>query len=302
MGGSNKLGALIERANNWALRRVNRGRPPKELRANLRFSEKRPSLKLMGLAKACQLLLENDELVEARQVAEEISIARRSQFTRHSAAVAALRAAAATYERCGELEAAIPLREELLVLERAKHGPGDPRTLSAMEFLAADLRNVGDASRAIELLKDAIGRWRVLHGRSTDVARAEVALGITLFSASDYAEARAVFEHVVESDPDRRSARGWLASTLAKTGDLDDALKLREETLSATERMYGSEDRRTLHDMEQVAVTLWSLQQRERARMVLERALSARERLFGDEDRETQDCRKRLQSLLDELS
>jgi len=260
----------------------------------------------MGLAQSCALLLERGELVLAREVADDIRSIIETGPKGHKATVEALHYAAKTYEQCEELQRAIPLREKLLELESARHGRRSSMTLSAIEYLASDLRKAGDTTRAIELQRDVIQRWCDKEGEDSPQAmRAQERLGIALHDQGDYAEAQAILEHVVQSlrsnHSQARNARLWLASTLIRQDNLEGALRVQEETLSLTERAYGPEDRRTLHDIEQVALTLWSEGRCERAQALLEGALAARERVFGDDDPETETSKQRLSSLLDDL-
>jgi tetratricopeptide (TPR) repeat protein len=288
------------------LRRVNKGASADKVRTNLRFSTKHPRLMLSGLANACMLLLEREELATAREVADEIRGIIESGPKGHAATVRALHYAAQTYELCGELDLAVPLREQMVVLERARHGVASSLALSAAEWLASDLRKSGDTARAIELLQGVVDSWRTKDGDvSTRMVRAQQSLGIALYAQGDFTEAQNLLAHVVEaggrSDPTTDVARGWLAASMAKQGDMEGALTVRHETMVWADNLFGPEDRRTLHDVEQFAATLWAMHEGPRARILMEGALAARERVYGDEDGETKEAKRRLSALLEEL-
>jgi tetratricopeptide (TPR) repeat protein len=257
----------------------------------------------MGLAQACQILVARGEFEEAQQAAVEIRSFMTSHRTRHRATVVGLHCAASAYEKSGDPDQAIPLREEEVVVERAKHGPTSSVTVAAMEMLAVTVCKAGDTSRAIELLRDVTEKWRVLEGVGS--TRGLHWLGKALFEQGDIPEAQEVFEHVVNtlgaSNPEGLVAGGWLAACHSRQGDVEGALAIREETLLLAERAYGFDDRRTLHHAEQVAALLGGLQRREQAQALLQRVLAARERIYGDDDPETHKTKEQLQALLDEL-
>jgi tetratricopeptide (TPR) repeat protein len=276
---------------------------PDEIRELFRLSKRGPNVQLAALVEGCRLLLDRGELDAARAEADEILAFRGAHRTNHNVTLNALHMAATAYERCGEFRLAIPVREEMVVLARAKRGADGRQTLNVVSLLATDLLKEGDTSRAVELQRLALGQWRSTTGAaSAEAIDSEERLGIALVANRDLDEARQTLERVVQargaSGPKARNARSWLAMTLIRQGDLEGGLALQEETLAITRRTFGADDRRTLRDSDHVAETAWRLGQRDRARAMLEGTLATRARVFGDEDPDTQKARKRLSSLL----
>jgi uncharacterized protein HemY len=283
--------------------RVKPGASPDEVRELFRFSKRGPNVQLAGLVEACRVLLDRGELAAARAEADEILAFRTAHRTGPSVTINALHMAATAFERCGDVRQAITVREEMLVLARGRRGADGRQTLNVVNLLVTDRLKVGETSRALELQRLALDRWRSTTGSgSAEALDAEERLGIALVANKDLSEARETLERVVRargaSSPKARNARSWLASALIRQGDLEGGLALQEETLAITRRAFGADDRRTLRDSDHVAETAWRLGQRDRARAMLEGAVATRARVLGDQDPDTQRARKRLASLL----
>ena len=283
--------------------RVKPDASPDEIRELFRFSKRGPNVQLAGLVEGCRLLLDRGELAAAQAEADEILTFRRAHRTGQNVTMNALHMAATAYERCGEFRQAIPVREEMVVLARAKRGTDGRQTLNVVGLLATDLLKVGETSRAVDLRRLALSQWRSSAGDgSAEAIDAEERLGIALVANHDLAEARETLEHVVAargaSGPSARNARSWLAAALIRQGDLEGGLALQEETLAITRRSFGADDRQTLRDSDQVAETAWRLGQRDRARAMLEGAVATRARVLGDQDPDTLKARARLSDLI----
>jgi len=295
--------SLLDRAI-WV---VNKGaQSPDEIREGLRFSGKRPNVQVRGLTYACSMLLDRNELLHAKEVADEIVHMIDSHGLKHEELATGLRNAALAYERNGDWPTALATRERLLVLENDHHGPLASQTLIAKGHLAIALRGTGRISEAVAIQRDLREETSRQAGReSHEVAKVEAQLGITLIDLGCLDEAKDTLQHAVhvigESNPEARSARAWLAHVLARMGELKEALRLRELTAAQSVDRYGPDDRRTLHDADEVATTLWRLGERNRARVIMERSLASRERVLGDEDPDTAQARDRLAALVREI-
>ncbi len=297
-----KWNALLLRFVKGLYKRV----PGWDLSEDMRYSGKNPELQVKGLATSISILLDRGDTATALGVANELRILAASGRLRHSSSVHALRGVASVYERCGQIQDAVDVREQILELEREAHGAQAQETIQAMEPLGVDLRKAGAFSRAVEVQREVAAWWRTQEPeRPAETAHAGTHLGISLIKLREFQEAREVLEHTVglmgDSNPEARVACGWLAFVLVRQGDREAALRLREKVVSLSTRAYGPEDRRTLHDIDMLADVLRGLGQRDRARGLMEGSLASRERVLGDNDPDTQKARERLTAYLGEI-
>jgi predicted P-loop ATPase/GTPase len=71
-----------------------------------------------------------------------------------------LRATAEALEWCRDY-GALRVRESLWMRAQARYGSDNTDAVVAMEWVAADARDLGEYDRATSLLKDALAHWRV---------------------------------------------------------------------------------------------------------------------------------------------
>jgi tetratricopeptide (TPR) repeat protein len=285
---------------------TNRRVPTQELRAQFPSGPRTPNIALAGLGEVCRLALERGDLAEARKVAEEIKVFAATHKVRHNAALFALHWASEAYEQSGEFKEALQFREEILSQERKKHGRMSAQALVATEWVARDLRKTGEASKAVELMEWVVSvRTKLRDSDSRETLEAATSLGIALVEQGDLPRADVILRDVVaklgDENPEARLAASWLASNCRKLGEHDQSLTLRQQILSVSRQTYGPEDLRTLDDVDQVAVTLWAMGEREQARTLMEGSLASRERTLGDEHPDTARAKERLDALRHEM-
>ena len=66
--------------------------------------------------------------------AELLGLAHGSEKLGYRTMVSALSCVANTYERLEEYAAAVPLRDELVLIEQGMHGPSSPQTISCLLY------------------------------------------------------------------------------------------------------------------------------------------------------------------------
>jgi tetratricopeptide (TPR) repeat protein len=226
----------------------------------------------------------------------------RSHHLDHASVDRCLTAAAEVYEWCEDWEAALPLREEDLVIEEGHHGPDDPRTLVAMEWVATDSRRVGDLDKATSLLRHTHGRWVAAEGEAGRHAiHTEIQLGITLQMAGTYDEAQTSLEHAIsllsDDNPMASNAYAHLASARSRQGDHEAAVELQKKSLELQIAKNGMEDRETLTKLRNLAMFHWRAHDIAAAERLLLELVAAHERISGSDAPETEAA----QAMLDQL-
>jgi tetratricopeptide (TPR) repeat protein len=291
----------------WLDTRVYKSLSSSDVLEASRFSAKHPRLQLVGLWSACDLLRERGDLSAARDVAVEIRTLTESQTARYrDTVVQALHSAALTFEKCRDFEDAVPIRERILKMTAQRFRPESPEVMWAKRFLATSLRGASQLNRAIAMQREQL-EWVRSHTPNdrNALAAAEEQLGVSLVEAEQHEEAQGRLESARSrygaANPKSRSASSWLARALSKQGELAASLAVREAAHATSQRAFGPEDRRTLQDLDQIAVTLWAMGERERARTIMATSLATRERVLGDDDQDTRDARERLSALRNEL-
>lgn len=289
-------------ANQRVFHVVTRRKSPEELHAltDAGLNQKSPSMKVNQLIVVCRELRSRNEAAQERAVAAELlRLAHGSEKLSYRAMTSALACVADTYVRSGEYDAAVALRDELVLIEQGRHGPSSPETIDALVRLVLDLRRSGNLQRIVVLEKQMLDRSISKSGTSDPITlglRAQ--LGADLSELGDYAESTMELEMVADvldiSTADGMKARIWLAKNRAMERDFAGALGIREEILEERRRTLGPEDRETLTAVEYVAAMHLALGDRARAKDLLQNALASRERLFGDADPQTKTAKSRL--------
>jgi WD40 repeat protein/tetratricopeptide (TPR) repeat protein len=107
-------------------------------------------------------------------------------------AFAALTRLADEHQGAGKLEEALPLRIEILTVNKAKLGPEDPATIQAAETLGRVYNQMGQYEKAIPLLEDVLKYRKAKQDPQTP--NAMWMLGLTYKDAGRLKEAIALFE------------------------------------------------------------------------------------------------------------
>jgi hypothetical protein len=286
------------KANQRAFHVMTKGKSPEELHALA--EAKSPTMRVGHLTVLCQELGERGEIEQEKAVAAELlGLAHGSEKLGYRTMVSALSCVANTYERLEEYAAAVPLRDELVLIEQGMHGPSSPQTISALVHLTVDLRKCGNLSRVVEVERQLLERTVKQCGPGDPVTLSlRAQLGADLCQLGAHAESIAELEIVAAllavSTADGMKARQWLARNLAMERDFAAALQIREEILDERRRSLGPEDRETLVAIEYVASMHFALGHLVLAKQLLEGALASRERRFGDADPQTQAAKRRL--------
>jgi tetratricopeptide (TPR) repeat protein len=148
-----------------------------------------------------------------------------------------------------------------------------------MEYVATDARRLNDYDRAIGLQESALEYWRSSEGpTSLRTCRSEIQLGITLQTANRSEEARPLLEHAIaclpETDVRVHGAYSRLAETLSDLEERHEAVRAAETVVRLLTSTYGSDDPRTLHERENLAVYEWNAGNLSAARQILIEVLS----------------------------
>ena len=101
-----------------------------------------------------------------------------------------------------------------------------------------------------------------------------------------------------DDHPATTYAANYLASALANAGQLQEAIKLREQNLRACERVMGPEHPLTIFDLTVLGTCYDLAGQADQGEAFARQALERSQRELGDDDNMTVRCRKRLLSIL----
>jgi WD40 repeat protein/serine/threonine protein kinase len=116
---------------------------------------------------------------------------------------AALSKRADEYQSAGKLKEAVPLLIEVLNVNKANLGPGDPDTIRAAERLSRIYQRMGQPEKSIPLLEDALKHGKEKLGREYQLTLKEMLLlGRAYREAGRLKEAIAVLEETVDKNPD----------------------------------------------------------------------------------------------------
>ncbi len=185
--------------------------------------------------------------------------------------------------------------------------PDFSRTIVVGYLLAKVLRQEGQSREALELLakvrKTAEATLGIQHQY---VLYLTIDMGDILSARGDQRAVEADFRRLYES---RRTALGddhpatiyaanYLASGLANAGQLQEAIKLREQNLRACERVMGPEHPLTIFDLTVLGTCYDLAGQPDQGEAFARQALERSQRELGDDDNMTVRCRKRLLSIL----
>lgn len=271
-----------------------------ELEAGFRFSPKRPNIQLGGLATACELHLERNEVDDAVRVANEIQILASSRRLKHGPLVQSLRRAAKAYERNDDLPEAIAIRRWICALEQSHHRDDSFEVNAARESLAHDLSLTGDLEEALDI-QGRVAAWYARSDGPTGsrTTAAETNLGIMLLKHGRTEEAKALLERLLAtvdpSEAELRYTNLWLAQILKDEHDYDAEVPLRRTALKLSTINYGAEDPRTHNDADHLAMALWNSGNQQEAQALAGELLASRERLLGDDDPTTKRALKMVE-------
>jgi hypothetical protein len=242
-----------------------------------------------------RLRAEGDK-VNAVFVAGECLEILRSHHLSHRVLDLSLTKIAEVYEWCDDWEAALPLREEDWLIEKGHHGEDDPRTITAMEYVATAARRLNDFDRAIQLQRLALDHWRTVEGAtSARACRTEAQLGITLHTGNRSEEARPLLEHPLDYLPAHEGvthmAYSRLASALKELGEVERAVRVAAEGVRLVISTYGSDDPRTFQQRQNLAVFQWNVGDFDAAHLLLAEVLADNEKLPESQRRDLSQAR-----------
>jgi serine/threonine protein kinase/tetratricopeptide (TPR) repeat protein len=169
---------------------------------------------------------------------------------------------ASSYFALGRLAEALKLREESLVLKKAKLGSDDPDTLHSMNNLANSYYAFGRHAEALRLYEECLTLKKAKLGLDhpdtlttmNNLASIYRALGRIRDALNLQEETLALQKVRLGPDhPDTLRSMTNLGNTYAELGRHADALKLREETLSLQRGKLGPDHPKTLLSMNNLA-------------------------------------------------
>jgi tetratricopeptide (TPR) repeat protein len=158
-----------------------------------------------------------------------------------------------------EYEAALPLVEECLAVERRVGGDEDPNTLTAIGTLASLHRDMGHLEQALALGTEALaGKRRTLGSEDPSTLASINNLANTHLSARNYDLALPLYEEAL--DVNQRTLGNQHAHTLTSTqnlavvraqmGELAEAVVLLREVVAGYRRVLGQEHPETRQAVE----------------------------------------------------
>jgi len=161
---------------------------------------------------------------------------------------------AVSYSNLRQSAKALKLREEILLLQRAKLGPDHPDTFTSQNNLASSYFEFGRQAEALKLLEDSLAAQTAKLG---------------------------------ESHPTTLASMGNLASVYSALGQNGEALKLQEKTYQLQKKHLGYDHPHTLLSMTNLATFLSALDRYAEALRLDEAALELRKQKLGLDHPET---------------
>lgn len=160
----------------------------------------------------------------------------------HEARITVLQNLARLHATLGELDRALAIREEIVLVRGRFLPPDDSRLLVSKYALASSLRRTGDLPRALALVQEVLAiRERTLPADHVDLLTTRSLVGAVMVSLGDALGAVALLEGVVadferttpEHHVDHVVARQRLAQALRALGREEEASAQVERTLAA---------------------------------------------------------------------
>ncbi len=239
-------------------------------------------------------------LGNAQTAAEQLEAAR-AAFSRHLGpdhpdTLMSMHHLASCYDLLGRLGDALKLREETLVLRKAKLGPDDRDTLASMNNLGLSYSAVGRHADAVKLREETLARWKATLGPdNADTLTAMNNLANGYFALGRYAEALKLREETLAlykaklgpDHPDTLRSMGNLASSYDYDGRLADALALREETLALRKAKLGASHPSTLISMRALGDSYYSVGRYVDALKIRDEALAMSKATLGADHPDT---------------
>jgi len=166
-------------------------------------------------------------------------------------------------------------------------GEPDPETIQMLLEPLVEQAMSSGRQEFFDSLRDGLGAEHPV----VPVVMAQV--GVRLLQQGAYAEAKELFERVIESGeriwgkdhPGTLRLMNNLAQTLEAQGDLAAARELNDHVLAVRRRVLGEEHPDTLTSMNNLALTLHKLGELARARQLYEELIAIRENLAGPDHR-----------------
>ncbi|MEP7362824.1 MAG: CHAT domain-containing tetratricopeptide repeat protein [Acidobacteriota bacterium] len=200
------------------------------------------------------------------------------------------------YRWNGEAAQSRLLMERILAVRIKAYGPGDQRTLEALESKAADLFQLGNYTEAASIFSQVMAsREKNPDQDRHRYVQSIMGLGMTRWRQNRLQEARSLLERALEL---RLALAGeWdvytaatihnLSLIVGDQGDIAAQLELQLRALRIREKVWGLEHQNVANGLFTVGMTQLRLGKVTEARASFERSLQMRRKTLGDEHRET---------------
>ena len=208
----------------------------------------------------------------------------------HPDTLTSMASLAATYDKLGQKDKEMALREKVLATRTAKLGADHPDTLTSMNNLAVTYNALGQQDKALALNEKTLAaRTAKLGADHPDTLTSMSNLASIYGELGQYDKALALNEKTLAArtaklgpdHPDTLKSMGNLAFTYGKLGQQDKALALEEKVLAARTAKLGADHPDTLVSMGNLASTYDKLGQKDKEMALREKVLATRTAKLG---------------------
>ncbi|QRV95747.1 kinesin light chain [Ceratobasidium sp. AG-Ba] len=196
------------------------------------------------------------------------------------------------YYRAGKREKELELDQIVMAGSKERLGEEHDATLSSMNNVAVDLRQLGQYERALALQEQVVEiRKRVSGNEHRETLIVTRNLARTYFDLGRYTDAQSLHQHILDTStrvhghdhPDTLSSMHDLAHTYEAQGRYDQAEALLLKVVDARKRVSGDEHPETLISVHVLASTYYHQGRYDEAESMQEYVVEVRKRRQGDE-------------------